>query len=233
MASIVIKVKNTDKILGGLKQITARSILPATFNEAHQSIRNAIFEKFIEHLGHHPIILGILGFYAGDEERDLQAIFGIDDVVKDIIVDSIKQLVIDNLSIEYHVTKNIFILNISTKSNLASELRDRAGSEYDYYSRKHRSVISIPWIDWLFDGVALKTSITFDLTDKRQLTSRSGRATMIMDESEEPFTYSPTQLSKTGNFFLDISESKEFQTDVMDIITIIINKHIRGLNIHV
>lgn len=88
-----VKITNRGEFTRGIAQETINQILPLVFDANEQELFKIIQEEIKISFGENEIIRGILGYYQGDEEKDIQAIFGLtNDLASDFIDFTINEI---------------------------------------------------------------------------------------------------------------------------------------------
>lgn len=195
-------------------------------------------DRFLKSFERNDVVLGLSGFYEGEgEEKDLQAVFGLDDATAKNALSEMYRVVQDTINITFELftlgSDKIGYRLTFYYDNLEHALRGIEDAEYPYeyqvvtfsgnkQNARRTTTLTIPWLQWLLDGAQTQASIEFDLDQQAyDGHSRSGRA--IMHRTGEGWTW----FGK--NFIEDIANSQKFIDDIEDIMAEKLSKKIASL----
>jgi len=208
---MTVKITNRREFTRGIAQEVINQMMPAVFEESHKDLEIITAEEIKRSFGENEIVKGIFGFYQGDEDRDIQAIFGLTDILaKDFVNFTINE--IEN-SLDFKISRQRdrygrFAASNTITVNLSLNAQDRftqaiLNSPYSSYLNEAKKKIQfeIPWLDWLINGFRTEASLEFDLTSIQIINSRSKRA--IMD-GDGGWTW------RGNNFLSDIFSDESF-----------------------
>jgi hypothetical protein len=169
-------------------------ILKPTFNEM---ILPDVKRLFLAAMGRNDIIKGILGYFPDDEDKDIQAIFGLSDYMASDAIEEMISVVESSLHTEFKIsyppgkTTIRYTFRFFWK-DLEKNIRNMKNAEYVYaykttsFGKFNRQYIDeedyyLPWIQWLLDGVYLDSELTFEDNSKGTALqkTRSRRARML------------------------------------------------------
>lgn len=219
-----IRITNAESLLRQLDQRIIEKNLPAVLDWVRENGLDDIKQIFMDGFGKHDVIQGLLGYFPGDQEKDLQALFGLSDEVAYQAVTEMADMVrqhivikIDPLSVsnQYGKTfsKRTFVITVSFDGMEAAIRNIPHGSyEYLYKSTKFTggqgtqssNILTVPWINWLFEGATTEAAISFEY-DENKYVSRSERAVMVREDNSG-WTYNPR-----GSFVEEILSNDTLQ----------------------
>ena len=215
-----------------LKQINR--ILRPTFDDV---IRPEVKKLFLKAMSRNDIIRGIQGYFPEDEEKDIQAIFGLSDEDAEEAIQEMIRIVESSLQTEFKVfypegktqirytfrffwedlEKNIREMESATyRYEYKETVFGRGGGQYSY-------PYTVFWINWLLDGVSVDAELTFDDNSKglALAKTRSGRARMLRSSTDywswpgtnfiEDIVYSPYFREK-----LNVLYTKLLEKEILD-----------------
>lgn len=209
--TVKLSVRDSEKIIKRAQE-QARRVIAQRIRDAENIIKDRVLLIIGRALNENRVVKALRGENAGQEDgSDLQAEFGLTDENKDIIVDILKEHVMDpdNITISSVRTSktdrairiNATIKYWDTQINLDVAADPRGVYESD--SANFRQALaraedeedvepySVPWLEWsLFEGdtpvLSSDHGITYDVDSnpKRKLASRSGRAIMTREDAD-------------------------------------------------
>lgn len=177
-----------------------------------------------------PVYKGILGDYAGDQEgMDLQAEFGLTDSMAqdalNILLDLLRQSVVVTIEKTPRARTVGITLIVDVKENYKNKIN---GEPFEYQNiSKNGTETTIYWMKFLLDAANsfIEDYILgvedYGIIFQQSPNSRSGRATMTLDETkvDERFPYVLNKRLITfggDNFIEEVLSSKEFKLLVSD-----------------
>ena len=190
-----IRITNIKEVQNGIVKEAVLQVNKILKAEFAQKLEPLVRELFLKYFRRNKVPLGLTGFYAGDEEKDYQAIFGLTDTLGQQAVDEMIVAVNTALDIDFKISysnvsngqSRITYSLIFYNENLEEAIRDIPSKSYDYdykvvtfagnrISNRSERNFTLPWLEWLFDGAQTEGSLEFDVTQDDE--SRSGRAIM-------------------------------------------------------
>lgn len=183
-------------------------IAPKLNLAVRDSLKEPIKELVIEVIKEHPIYRGIMGRFAGNEEMDVQAHMGLTDDLKDLFDEEFTDLLSQFLKVQRSQQSLLGIdILLPEKDKIVAEISSGA-----YLS--DTSLIEIPWLEWLLDGVGpIDAAILYGAHKSGQdlLGSRSGRAIMVKPGGElGPWSTASYKFGQKNNFIEQAFNSSKF-----------------------
>lgn len=189
MAKLV--VSNSNQLQQDLVKEVIKELNKILKGKFPQELEEDIVDLFIKYLRRHKVVLGLTGFYAGDEDKDYQAIFGLETSKAIQAIQEMEEAVRAAIRISFKVNatkKSITYTVTFYYEDLELAIRSIPSGEYTYNYKEVRFAgnkvnvterpYTLPWLDWLLDGAEVNASLEFDVDKKELDESRSGRATM-------------------------------------------------------
>ena len=210
--AVEFSITNRAEALKQIKQAVISSTLPELINRNKEYLEDRASDLFIERLVNHKVVRGIAGDYPDDETRDLQAIFGLDIEQSVAAIDGMINLVKRLMKVTVSNTRSSVKINLSM-SDIEESFIAEYGT-YSYYSTRYKTVLIIPWAEWLFEGGSTEAGISFDVETFKNTFSRSGRA--IMTSQEESWDFNPLDYSRNSSMFLDVANSRVFINSIKE-----------------
>lgn len=202
-----LEIVNFEKFKRDIIEAVSLEELPKIFRSIAPDIKEFVYESYIESFYRTDTVRGLLGEFAGSNDLDLEAQFGLTPGLGLIAVREMVFAIKDSLDIAgIAVRKNGVSFNISFK-NLSEQLRlnVRSGS---YNSNENY----INWLDWLLDGSSEVLNYRIQFGSRLRRSSRSGRAIMVPGGSWS--VQSLGGVSRFGNFLIEPLNDPQFQIQV-------------------
>lgn len=231
-----IQITNLDSVSQQIQQRVVQHFIPLALPKVKNDLELLLKDMFIETFSQHPIVEGIYGLFAGDEDKDIQAIFGLTDTQVQEFADDVVNFIKNEIKIDFQnrnelgqfTSKNIFTIVIYT-NDFKKRLLDLPSATYFNESRQYnfarkQTVVTnqfdIPWLDWLLNGASTQASIEFDLNEIQSIASRSQRALMIGNDGWQ----------WSGHDFInDIVRDPNFRNKALELFSINIKKDVESL----
>lgn len=221
-----LKIVNRSEFIRSTRHASIDAIKPA-IDIAIPKITKKIKQKIITLFRRHPTVLGLAGKFEGDENLDLQAIFGLDDYLAASAVQEILQIVEDSIQVTSYRRGTQYRFLVKTDSDLMTKIGSIASGSYEYEKKTVRffgnkqkiesaGTGHIDWISWLLNGATAQADLTFDLNQTQQANSRSGRAIMEL-QGYGYWTY------EGSDFIQEITEDPE----LLDFVTSLFKEEIK------
>jgi hypothetical protein len=182
-----LKIVNKTAFLRATRRAAIDAIKPAV-DKALPKIAEKAKRRVLVYFRRHPIIQGISGKYPNNEDKDIQAIFGLTDSLSEDAIQEILSVVENSITITYRREGVKYKFFIKTDNDMLNDIIKIPSATYDYevtlvnfhgakrkYTQEERS---IPWLFWLLNGANAEADLTFDLDGDQAARSRSGRAVM-------------------------------------------------------
>lgn len=217
-----IKIISIDQ----LKKGVGRRVLIGLEDPIRAGLKAAkpdLIDSLVRAVSRNQVILGLQGQFAGDEMRDVQAHLGMTDTLSQGAIEEIIQVFRSavELTNPRYTGKNI-TLGISL-SNMQDQIANISLNRYTSDS----SGQVIPWMHWLLKGGQVKAEIDFDLSANEEYKSRSGRALMYGEKTEDDKTFENgtgwniddyDRFAKGTNFLIDIVRDKTWLVEAREIL---------------
>ena len=225
MAKIDIKLASLDNALNEIAGAFTEDVLPGLLKSAIVNIQDQLIEALIQSFERTIVIQGLLGTYAGDDTRDVQAHVGLPDDAAQLGVEEILQVIRNSLKVgpprfrsggafsKFSKAKNVtFTIQIE---QLTEDILGISSGGYESEGG------NVEWIDWLINGGGTPGyNITFTGSNKFDGFSRTGRALMTTSFGIEWSVDDYGRFSETGiNFVEDALNDEEWLEDARQIIT--------------
>ncbi len=209
--SMSVKITNIKKVREGIIRealIAINRVLKSSFAD---NLKKEISDLVLEAFERNDVILGLQGFFAGDEDKDLQAIFGLTDELANQIIEEMRDLIANKLNVKFTIgySKNQIRYNVTiVYEDLTEEAKSLDAANYNLEIKKRTGgtvEATLPWFEWLINGADVQAEIVFDLNDTQASVSRSGRAIMLSNAY-----YSGNWSWQGINFIEEIVKDEEF-----------------------
>ncbi len=196
-----------------------------------------------------PVYLALTGKFPNSEGYDLQAELGLTDDRAKIAVDRLIEILLETVDItferEFNLNKgsSVITIKVSALDENKYEEQLKNGAEFSYISRsknkkvkkRNQTAYLIKWMKWLLElthDVLSEYSITYDISGRDIIISRSRRAIMTKKKSRARFPYKfPTiAIPKNSgkNFIDEIAKDPRFRHLVNDSVKRIMLKTLKS-----
>lgn len=180
-----VKITNMKEIRDGIIREALNAINRVLKSSFANEIKEEISDLVLEAFERNDVVLGIQGFFAGDEDKDLQAIFGLTDLAALQIIEEMRDLIESKLNIKIAIryAKNQIRYSVTiVYEDLQEEALRLDGASYNVEIKKRTSGVTeaiLPWFEWLINGADTQAELVFGLNERQSNISRSGRALML------------------------------------------------------
>lgn len=181
------KIVNKTEMRKAARKEVSKQLAPY-IAKAITKIRNKIKRRVVVYFKRHPVVKGLAGRYPNNENKDLQAIFGLDDALSAKVIEQILKVVEDSIQVTAIRRGGKYQFFIKTDRDLLQQLLTIPDAIYEYEQeqfvgagkKRVRKIndVSVPWMDWLLNGGEAQADLTFDLDESQQKMSRTGRSIM-------------------------------------------------------
>lgn len=181
------KIVNRTEMMKVARKEVSKQLAPY-IAKAITKIKNKIKRRVVVYFKRHPVIKGLAGKYPGNEDKDLQAIFGLEDALSAKIIEQILKVVEESIQVTAIRRGGKYQFFIKTDRDLLNRLLTIPDAVYEYEQQtiagtgfkriKRINDVSVPWMDWLLNGGDAAADLTFDLDESQQKQSRTGRSIM-------------------------------------------------------
>lgn len=206
-----VKITNMREVRDGIVREALNAINKVLKSSFANEIKEEISDLVLEAFERNDVVLGLQGFFAGDEDKDLQAIFGLTDELSNQIIEDMRDLISNKLNIKFTISypKDRIRYNVTIfYEDLLTEATALDSASYNLEIKKRTGGTTeaiLPWFEWLINGADVQAEIVFDLNDRQANISRSGRALMLSNSY-----YSGNWDWKGINFIEEIVKDPEF-----------------------
>lgn len=154
-------------------------ILPSLIKTSRELKASDFGKTLLQFIESTELVRGLRGAYAGDKQKDYQAILGLSDYEVEAFVGLSKSYILDKLSIKVDRARKGITIGLLTKPEIEAFYEQDFGKYASYPSEE-----IIEWLKWITYGVndpVIDVDILFAVNAKYDISehSRSGRAIMV------------------------------------------------------
>lgn len=197
---------------------------------------NRIHQLIVKYLFLQPIFRAVMGAYPGSFDKDLQAHLGLSEEMKADFSAGLVKYLASVIHIRTRFTDKNATISVGFLNNKEQQELIDADFEWgEYISNSYGNQELIPFLHWLMlteSDPIFEYTINFNLTEKGQHVSRSGRALMVNadlsesfddlidddEELEDVFWQLDLSVFKKENFIFALFQNQNFQNSVFKVI---------------